>query len=113
MNNFIDAMRGATLWVFHRTARPGSYTPLGGAATSLDAFVRGLREEDAFAGAMQSDNVAVISADDFAAAFGAEMPKRLDRLRMGAMTYAVESWRGSPNDTAPVFYKLLVRGGQQ
>lgn len=107
---------GRPLWRYHLklSARPVSYTQTGAPAVQLNAFVRGVRSDDLFAGAMQQDVAAVMDAADFAAAFpGHPTPGRYDRLRIGASSYSVEEWRGSPNDGAPVLYKILLRGNQQ
>lgn len=106
----------APFWRYHLkvAARPMTYTQKGAAPVQLAAFVRGVRSDDLFAGAMQQDVAAVIDAALFAAAFpGHPTPGRYDRLRIGATSYSVEEWRGAPNDGVPVFFKLLLRGGQQ
>jgi len=114
MSAVIERARPAWRWMFKQTANPATYQPQGGASQPTLAFIRGLRSDDLFASAMQSDNVAVLDAADFAAAFPARpIPARYDRLRTATMSYAVEEWRGSPNDDSPVFFKLLLRGGQQ
>lgn len=81
--------------------------------TSLAMFVRGLRSDDLFAGALQQDKVAVIDTLIFAAAFGATTPKKYDRIVIAGSSYSVQEWRGSPDDGVPVFWKLLIRGGTQ
>lgn len=94
--------------------RTATYEQHGGASAPLLAFIRGVRSDDLFAAVMQQDVAGVVDAADFAAAFPARVrPQRYDRLKTPTFTYAVEEWRGSPNDDAPVFYKLLLRGGAQ
>lgn len=112
--NVVDL--GAPLWRYHLklTSRAVTYTQTGAPAVQLAAFVRGVRSDDLFAGAMQQDIACVIDAADFAAAFPLHpTPGRYDRLRIGSTSYSVEEWRGSPNDGVPVLLKLLLRGGQQ
>lgn len=101
--------------MFKAAANPAFYQPQGGASVKpLPTFIRGLRSDDLFASASQQDNVAIIDAVDFAAAFPARpSPTRYDRLRTATRSYAIEEWRGSPNDDTPVFFKLLIRGGTQ
>lgn len=112
--NLTDVAR--PLWRQHlkRAARAVTYQQGSAAPATINAFVRGVRSDDLFAAAMQQDVAAVIDAADFAAAFPARpIPARYDRLRIGPSSYSVEEWRGAPNDGAPVFFKLLLRGGQQ
>lgn len=111
--NVVDA--AAPIWRSQLAmfARPAAYQQ-GATSQTLNAFIRGVRSDDLFAGAMQQDVAAVVDAKAFAAAFPVNpVPGRFDRLRVGATSYSVEEWRGSPNDAAPVFFKLLLRGGQQ
>jgi hypothetical protein len=101
-------------WALARYGRPQTYTVLNGPQAELTAYVRGVRAEDLFAGANQQDVAAVIDAQAFRAAFPTRAyPQRLDRLRVDGASWAVEEWRGSPNDGQPVFFKLLLRGGRQ
>lgn len=115
MSELVDAGAPHWRWLFKKTANPASYSQQGAAGVSMLAFIRGVRSDDLFASAMQQDVAGVIDAAQFAAAFPAHpMPARFDRLRTPSGTsYSVEEWRGSPNDDAPVFFKLLLRGGQQ
>jgi hypothetical protein len=93
---------------------PVTYVASGGASATLQAFIRGLRSDDLFAAAMQQDSYCEIDAAQFTAAFPARpVPARYDRVRTATVSYAVEAWRGAPNDDAPVFFKLLLRGGSQ
>lgn len=111
--NVIDYMRPSLRWLHSYFARPQSYQPQGGAAVTLNAWIRGVRDDDLFAGAIQQDLAAVIDAQAFKDATGRSHPTRYDRLRFGVDSFSVEAWRGSPNDDAPVFFKLLLRGGSQ
>jgi hypothetical protein len=112
--NLVDSTAPALRYAFTLFARPATYAPSSGASAPLMAFIRGVRSEDLFASAMQQDNAAVIDAKQFRTLFPARpVPARYDRLRTATMSYAVEEWRGSPNDDAPVFFKLLLRGGTQ
>jgi len=111
--NFVDMIAPAERAVLKMFGRPAMYAAGPAAPVQLVAYIRGLRSEDLFAGAQQQDVVAVVDASQFVIVTGADMPRRYDRLRVGAISYSVEQWRGSPNDAAPVFYKLLLRGGAQ
>jgi hypothetical protein len=112
--NLVDATAGPLRFAFALFARPATYAPNTGPSASLLAFIRGVRSDDLFASAVQQDVAAVINAAEFAALFPARpIPARYDRLRTATMSYAVEEWRGSPNDDAPTFFKLLLRGGSQ
>ncbi len=112
--NLVDATAKPLRFAFTLFARPATYVPSSGASASLLAFIRGVRSDDLFASAMQQDVAAVVDAAQFAALFPARpIPARYDRLRTATMSYAVEEWRGSPNDDAPTFFKLLLRGGSQ
>ena len=72
-----------------------------------------MRAQDVFAAAMQQDQLSVINAGAFAVAFAPRAtPARLDRVTIGGRNWTVEEWRGSPM-IAPVFFKLLLRGGSQ
>ena len=114
MSQLIDLGAPAWRWLFKRTANQAQYQQQGGAPATLLAFIRGVRADDLFAAAMQQDQAVVIDAAEFATLFPARpKPARYDRVRTPTMSYAVEEWRGSPNDDEPVFFKLLVRGGQQ
>jgi hypothetical protein len=112
--NLVDSTAPALRYGFTLFARPASYAPSGGASATLLAFIRGVRSDDLFASAVQQDVAAVVDAAQFKALFPARpIPARYDRLRTATMSYAVEEWRGAPNDDAPVFFKLLLRGGTQ
>jgi hypothetical protein len=112
--NLVDSTAPALRYGFSLFGRPATYVPSNGASAPLLAFIRGVRSDDLFASAMQQDVAAVIDAAQFKALFPARpIPARYDRLRTATMSYAVEEWRGSPNDDAPVFFKLLLRGGTQ
>lgn len=112
--NVVDSTAPTLRYGFSLFARPATYVPGGGASASLLAFIRGVRSDDLFASAMQQDVAAVVDAAQFKLLFPARpIPARYDRLRTATTSYAVEEWRGSPNDDNPVFFKLLLRGGQQ
>lgn len=115
MSELVEAGRPYWRAMFKKAANPVSYQPQGGASTrSIGAFIRGLRADDLFASASQQDSVAIIDAVDFSNTFPARpYPTRYDRFRTATRSYAVEEWRGSPNDETPVFYKILVRGAFQ
>lgn len=115
MATLVDQIGGAMRWALAMFGRPQQYALNDNSATvQLVAWVRGVRSDDLFAGAMQQDIAAVINAEAFRAAFSPRVtPQRYDRLRIGGRSWSVEEWRGSPNDDAPVFYKLLLRGGSQ
>jgi hypothetical protein len=111
--NYVDSVLVKPLrWTLQMFGRPADYTAQGGASGSLVAYVRGVRAQDLFASAVQADLAAVVDAGEFAAKIG-PTPRRFDRLRTMSLTYSVEQWRGSPTDDDPVFFKLLLRGGQQ
>jgi len=115
MPNLVDSIRGTQQQFFKMFARPATYrlNPTG-ETSSIPMFLRGLREDDLFAGAMQQDQVAVLDANVWLGAFPSrQTPARLDRVTSPKGTYAVEQWRGAPNDGEPVFFKLLLRGGSQ
>jgi hypothetical protein len=111
----VDLIAGSMRWSLGFFGRPQQYLLNDGATTaSLTMWLRGVREADLFAGAMQQDQAAVLDALQFRTAFpGRVSPQRLDRIRVAGISFAVEEWRGSPNDDAPVFFKLLLRGGSQ
>jgi hypothetical protein len=112
--NLVDLIAPGARWVLSVSGRPVTYARLDGSEAQLTAFVRGVRSEDLFAGAAQQDVAGVVDAAQFAASFPARtQPQRLDRVRVGGASYSVEEWRGAPNDDAPVFFKLLLRGGSQ
>jgi hypothetical protein len=112
--NIVELGRPAWRALFKMTATPATYQPHAGAALGVLAFIRGVRADDLFAGAMQQDMMAMLDATEFAQRFPARpIPARYDRLRTATMSYAVEEWRGSTAGDAPVFFKLLLRGGQQ
>lgn len=114
MMNLVEIGRPYWRFAFRSTAKPAQYQQGTGAPLPLLVFIRGVRSDDLFASAMQQDIAAILDSADFAAAFPARpVPARYDRLRTATFSYAVEEWRGSPNDDAPVFFKLLLRGGQQ
>lgn len=100
--------------VLRRFGRQLEYQVNGGAAATVWAYVRGVREDDLFAAAIQQDVAAVVDAAEFKTLFGSvAVPRRFDRLRLPDRSFTVEEWRGAPNDATPVFYKLLLRGGSQ
>jgi hypothetical protein len=112
--NLVDTTAAPLRFAFSLFARPATYVPGSGASASLLAFIRGVRSDDLFASAMQQDVAAVINAAEFKTLFPARpIPARYDRLRTATMSYAVEEWRGAPNDDMPTFFKLLLRGGSQ
>lgn len=113
--NLVDAMASVLRMQVKTLGRDVDYTLNDGATGVVRAYVRGVCAEDLFAGAVQQDVAAVINSEQFIAQFPARlMPARLDRLRVrNGRSYAVEEVRGAPNDEQPVFFKLLLRGGQQ
>jgi len=93
---------------------PLVYMLHSGEQVTLTGYLRGVRSDDLFAAAMQQDQAAEINAAAFATAFAPRTtPQRLDRIKVGTRTFTVEEWRGAPNDAAPTFFKLLLRGGSQ
>jgi hypothetical protein len=113
--NLVDAITGVLRMQVKMLGRDVDYTLNDGTAGVLRAWVRGVRAEDLFAGAVQQDMAGVVNADEFVARFPARIwPARFDRLRTrNGRTYSVEEIRGAPNDEKPVFFKLLLRGGSQ
>jgi hypothetical protein len=113
--NLVDTLAASMRWALGMFGRPLVYQQQGGPNAILTVYMRGVRADDLFAGAMQQDVAAVVDAAAFRAAFSLRLnPARFDRLRLDdGTTFAVEAWRGSPSDDAPVFFKLLLRGGQQ
>jgi hypothetical protein len=112
--NLVDRIAASMRWALGRYGRAQTYTVLNGPQAELTAYVRGVRSEDLFAGAAQQDVACVIDAAEFRIAFPTRRaPQRLDRLLIDGATWAVEEWRGAPNDAQPVFFKLLLRGGRQ
>jgi hypothetical protein len=114
--NLVDYIAPAQRFTFRRFARDITYKLADGASAPIKGFIRGVREQDLFAGAFQQDQVVVIDAQEWSAAFPSRLqPQRFDRIVTpnNTQSYSVESFRGSPNDGFPVFFKLLVRGGQQ
>ena len=115
MTTLVDLIATPLRWGLAMFGRPQQYALNDNSATvQLVAWVRGVRSDDLFAGAMQQDMAAVINAAAFRAAFSPRAtPQRYDRIRIAGRSWSVEEWRGSPNDDEPVFYKLLLRGGSQ
>jgi hypothetical protein len=114
IGNLVDsALKLPLRFVLSLFGRQVFYTAHGGTGDSVVAYIRGVRADDLFASAMQGDLAAVVNGAEFAAKIGPS-PRRFDRLRTTAgLTYSVEEWRGAPTESDPVFYKLLLRGGQQ
>jgi hypothetical protein len=111
--NLVDAISAPLRWTLKVYGKDVFYTAQAGPADSIIAYIRGVRSEDLFASAMQGDLAGVVDAVQFVAKIGPS-PRRFDRLRTGAsLTYSVEEWRGAPTEANPVFFKLLLRGGQQ
>jgi hypothetical protein len=112
--NLVDRIRGAEIWTLRAFGRDVAYDLHSGESATVRAYLRGVRADDLFGAAMQQDQAGIIDAGGFAVAFAPrKTPARLDRLRSAGRTFSVEEWRGSPNDAAPVFFKLLLRGGSQ
>lgn len=111
----VDAIASSQRSIFAMFARAATYTRgPDGPPVAVAAYVRGIRADDLFGAAAQGDIAGQVDALKFAAAFGAgATPARFDRLRTMGKSYSVEEWRGSPNDDAPVFFKMLLRGGGQ
>jgi hypothetical protein len=111
----VDAGAASWRWMFKQAANPASFEPQDGEPVGLLAFIRGVRSDDLFASATQGDVAGVIDAAEFATALAGvrATPQRYDRMSTATKTYTVEEWRGSPNDDAPVFFKILLRGGGQ
>lgn len=116
IGNLIDAFLKKPLrWLVGVThGKPVFYTSQsGGGNDTIAAYIRGVRADDLFASVIQGDLAAVVDAGEFAAKIGPS-PRRFDRLRTDAgLTYSVEEWRGAPVEADPVYFKLLLRGGQQ
>jgi len=114
--NIVNSISQPMRTVFASFARDVTYRLHTGETATVKAFIRGIKEDDLFAGAMQQDQVAQVDAVVWKAAFPSrQQPQRYDRIITPAngQTFAVESFRGAPNDGEPVFFKLLLRGGQQ
>ena len=114
--NLVDVITGKERWALAMFGSPVDYVLNDGGhpTATLQAYTRGIRADDLFAGATQQDQAAVIDAAAFRAAFPSRaLPQRFDRLRIGPISWAVEEWRGAPNNASPVFFKLLLRGGTQ
>jgi len=111
--SYVTAISGGMQAALKQFGAAVGYTPLAAVSVQVVAFVRGLREDDLFVEAMQRDSVAVIGADEFKAQTGKDTPRRLDRLATASASYTVEAWRAAPESGPPVFFKLLLRGGQQ
>jgi hypothetical protein len=104
--NFVDFIGNQMRAILKRFGRDCPYTLNDGVTSAtLRVWVRGVRADDLFA---------VIDAQQFKAMFPARSsPARLDRLRTtDGRSYTVEEHRGSPQNE-PVFFKALIRGGQQ
>lgn len=112
MTNLVDAITSPMRFALRLFGRTVEYQPQAGGTTQIVAFLRGVRSDDLFAGAIQQDVAAVVDALQLQVAIG-RPPQRFDRLRTAQRTFAVEEWRGAPNDDQPVFFKLLLRGGTQ
>lgn len=112
--NVVDSAAPLLRQGFRMIARSVSYTPQGGTQETIKAHVHGTKVHEVFAAAMQRDMLGVVDVEEFQATFGAgTTPRKYDRLRTAGGSYAVEEWRGAPHDDDPVFFKLLLRGGQQ
>lgn len=113
--NVTDAAAPILRQAFRMFGRATEYMQQGDSAgTEVNAFVRGIRTDDLFASAQQQDLAGVIDVAEFQTAFGSGVtPRKFDRLTTGGKSYTVQEWRGSPNDDAPVFWKILLRGGSQ
>lgn len=113
--NLVDGTAPALRAAFAMFARPAGYARgPAGVVTPIKAFVRGVRADDLFGAAAQGDKMAQVDCVDFRTLFGADaLPMRYDRVRTMGQSYTVEETRGSPNDDAPVFFKMLLRGGSQ
>lgn len=113
--NVVDNVSYPMRAFFAQFARPLTYKLHTGEQTTLKGFIRGLKEDDLFAGAMQQDQVCQLDAVDFTQKFpGRLQPQRYDRvITANGQSFAVEAFRGAPNDGVPVFFKLQLRGGQQ
>ena len=117
MSNLVDIGRAPWNALHAAMSRALTYTPYGSPtipAFTINVFVRGLRAEDLFGDALQTDVVAIVSADDLAAALPARpRPLQYDRLAAQDQTYSVQEWRAAPHYLNPIFFKLLLRGGHQ
>lgn len=113
--NFVTSTASTFQAFFEKFARPVLYSVSGNQAPGVQVkfFIRGLREDDLFAEAMQQDSVAICDAAAFKLATGVSTPRRLDAVTTALGKFRVEAWRGAPNDGAPTFFKVLLRGGQQ
>lgn len=108
--NLTDAIAPAQRATFMLFARSQTYEGV----TGVFMFSRGVRADDLFAAAQQLDMMGQVDAAQFAAKFPSRpLPKRMDKVTIGTKTYTVQEWRGAPNDDAPVFFKMLLRGGSQ
>jgi hypothetical protein len=93
--------------------------PDGGGIVSVKMFIRGMTGvDDTWGAALQSDQLGVVDASAYAAAFPARpRPLKFDKVRTAgpmAANYTVEEWRAAPAyGGAPVVLKLLLRGGHQ
>lgn len=117
MTNLVDLGRAPWKALHAAMSRVVTYTPYGTPsfpAFQINAFVRGLRADDLFGDALQTDVVAIVDAEDLAAAMpGRPRPLQFDRLSALAQTFSVQEWRAAPHYESPIFFKLLLRGGHQ
>jgi hypothetical protein len=114
MMNLVDAIAATQHALLKAQGKDAQYTPHDGAAVTVRAYIRGVRAQDLFASAVQQDVAAILDAKEFLTKLPTRTsPARFDRLRtVQGRTYSIEEWRGSPENN-PVFFKLLLRGGQQ
>lgn len=110
----VDSARALLRQGFRAFARSVTYTPHGGSEQTIQASTTGKAVVELFGAAQQQDLVGTVDATEFRATFGATAtPRKFDRLQTAGLTYTVQEWRGAPHDSAPVFFRLLLRGGQQ
>jgi hypothetical protein len=99
----------ALLAVFDRFARPVPYTR-GASMSLVRAYARGLRADELAAAADQFDRYIVVKASELVAG-GFEAPRKFDRINLFDGVFVVFDWRPSPAMGAPLFFKLMVKGG--
>lgn len=118
MANLVDGGRSSWRALHRSMSRVVDYVPYGVEPTvDIHCFIRGLRSDDLFASALQTDIVGIVSADDLALLLPARpAPLRYDRVHQAnalGFYFTVEEWRGAPHYDQPIFFKLLLRGGTQ
>jgi hypothetical protein len=111
MSQMSDIMGAAFSSMFDMFSSTCEYYRAGASLGTFKTSVKGLRGDELWGAAAQGDRLAVFRYTEIFPVTGE--PQRFDRVVLNGQSYTVIDWRQAPAAGAPVWYRLILRGGTQ